>query len=114
MKQMEIAPLKFNWTSFSCLVTILRVFTLDLRDSHFKELQGFKREINRESSFETKAPNKTNGIHTLCIYYDLISNSIVDGIYSDTIYTVSTAALTKRTVFKRTDKDCILRNKQDD
>ena len=42
----------------------------------------------RESSFWTKAPNTTNGINTLYIHCDLISNSIVDGRYNDTIYLV--------------------------
>ena len=88
------SPIKieFNLTSFRCLLTILRGFTLDLRDSNFKELIGFEREIIRESSFGTKAPNITNGIDTLYSHCDLISNSIVDGRYSGTIYTVSTAA----------------------
>ena len=74
---------------------------LDLRDSNFKELIGFEREIIRESSFGTKAANITNGIDTLYIHCDLISNSIVDGSYSDTIYTMSTAALTRSYPFSK-------------
>ena len=74
---------------------------LDLRDSNFKELTGFKREIIKESSFGTKAPNITNGIDTLYIHCDLISNSIVDGRYSDTIYTASTATLTRSYPFSK-------------
>ena len=75
--------------------------TLDLRNTNFKELIGFEREIIRESSFGTKVPNITNCIDTLHIHCDLTSNSIVDGSYSDTIYTVSTAALTRSYAFSR-------------
>ena len=57
-------------------------FTLELRNSNFKELTGFEREIIRESAFGTKAPNITNNIDTLYIHCDLISNSVVDGRYS--------------------------------
>ena len=68
------SPIKieFDLTSFRCLVTILREFTLDLRDSNFKELIGFEREIIRESTFWTKAPNITEGIDTLYIHCNLI------------------------------------------
>ena len=76
-------------------------FALDLRDSNFKKLIGFEREIIRESSFGTKAPNITNGIDTLYIHCGVISNSIVDGRYSDTIYTVSTAAFTRSYQFSK-------------
>ena len=46
-------PIKteFNLTSFRCLVTILKGFTVDLRNSNFKELIGFEREMTRELSF---------------------------------------------------------------
>ena len=87
---------ELDLTSFRCLVTILRGFTLDLR-----ELIGFEREIIRESSFGTNAPNISNSIDTLYIHCDLISKSIVDGSYSDTIYTVSTAALIKSYPFSK-------------
>ena len=78
--------IKFDSTRFRCLVTIWgkvevggRGVTLDLRDGNLKELIGFEREIIRESSFETKAPNITNGIDSLYIHCDLIRNSIADG-----------------------------------
>ena len=38
-------------------------------------------------------PNITNSINTIYIHCDLVSNSLVDGRYSDVIYTLSTANL---------------------
>ena len=37
--------------------------------------------------------NIRNGINTIYIHYDLISNYIIDGRYSDVIYPLSTANL---------------------
>ena len=83
------SPIKieFDLTSFRCLITI------ELRDNNFKELIGFEREIIRELSFGTKVPNITNGIDTLYIH--------CDGSYSDTIYTVSSAAFTRSYPFSK-------------
>lgn len=103
MEPNEDSPIKieFDLTSFRCLVTILRKFVLDLRNSNFKELIGFETEVIRESSFGTKAPNITNSIDTLYIHCDLISDSIVDGKYCDTIYTISTANLRRSYPFSK-------------
>ena len=75
-----------------------------LRKSNFKKLIGFAMEIIRESGFGTKAPNITNDIDTLYIHCDITSNSIVDGRYSNPIYTVNTADLTRSYPIKKKKK----------
>ena len=48
----------------------------------------------------TDIPIITNSLDTLYIHCNLVENSIVDGEYSDVIYTVSTADLSRSYPFK--------------
>ena len=64
-------------------------FQLDLRGTDFGSLIGF------EKKYGTKLPNITNSIHVLNINTTAISDSIVDGINTNTIAMIPTDNLTR-------------------
>ena len=102
MEPDETSPItiEFDLSSFKCLVSISNGFRLDLRNSHFGVLIGFEDKIISQTEYGSLTPNITNSIDTLYIHCDLINNSIVDGLYSDVIYVISTADLTRSYPFK--------------
>ena len=82
-----------------CII-IKSSFVLDLNKSNFgnligfeEKLYGYTNKLENSTHWGTKTPNITNSIDTIYIHCDLISNSLVDGKYSDVIYTLSTANL---------------------
>ena len=93
--------LEFDLSSFKCLVSIHDRYSLDLRHSNFNTLIGFEKKIIRQTEFGALFPDITNSVDTIYIHCDLISNSLVDGSSSDTIYNFSTADLTRSYPFRR-------------
>ena len=92
--------IEFDLTSFKCFVSIIKPFALDLRGSNFGALIGFEPTVIRQTQYGMDIPNITNSLDTLYIHCDLVDNSIVDGEYSDVIYTISTADLRRSYPFK--------------
>ena len=91
---------EFDLSSFKCFVSIIKPFALDLRGSNFGALIGFETKVIRQTQYGTNLPNITNNLDTLYIRCDLVDNSIVDGVYSDVIYTISMADLRRSYPFK--------------
>ena len=58
-----------------------------------EKVYGFTNKLEKSTHWGTKTSNITNSIDTIYIHCDLISNSLVDGKYSNVIYTFSTANL---------------------
>ena len=98
----SIAPisLEFDLSSFKFLISIHDGFLLDLRLSNFHTLLGFEKTVLRKPEWGTMTPNITNSVDTIYIHCDLINNSLVDGHFSDVLYTLSTANLTRAYPFQ--------------
>ena len=99
-KEKDAFKLVFDFAKFKCKLVIKAGCVLDLSNSTFCNLIGFEdkvygyiNKLENSTYWGTKTPNITNSVDTIYIHCDLISNSIVDGKYSDVIYKVSTANL---------------------
>jgi len=99
----DIAPisLAFDLSSFKILISITDNFKLDLEISNFHTLLGFEKKKLDKTEWGTKTPNITNSVDTIYIHCDLIDNSLVDGNFSDIIYALSTADLTRAYPFTK-------------
>ena len=92
--------IEFDLTSFKCFVSIIKPFALDLRESNFGALIGFEPTVIRRAQYGTDIPNITNSLDTLYIHCDLVDNSIVNWVYGDVTYKISTADLRGSYPFK--------------
>ena len=99
-KDKDAFKLVFDYAKFKCKLVVKSGFVLDLSKSTFCNLIGFEdkvygyiNKLENSTYWGTKTPNITNSVDTIYIHCDLISNSIVDGKYSDVIYKFSTANL---------------------
>ena len=84
--------IEFDLSKFKCELSLKSGFVLDLNNSTFgnligfdKKLYGYTNKLENSTHYGTKTPNITNRIDTIDIHWDLISNSLVDGKYSDFI-----------------------------
>ena len=85
----------FVLTSFRVVVELGNQWQLDLRNSTFGDLIGYEPEIITDTSYSSKLPNITNGIDSIHINCDIVTDSITDGRYSNTIAVISTDNLTR-------------------
>ena len=65
-------------------------FQLDLRGTDFGSLIGFEKKLVTQTEYGTKLPNITNSIDVLNINTTAITDSIVDGINTNTIAMIPT------------------------
>ena len=70
-------------------------FQLDLRGTDFGSLIGFEKKLITKTEYGTKLPNITNSIDVLNINTTAISDSIVDGINTNTIAMIPSDNLTR-------------------
>ena len=70
-------------------------FQLDLRGTDFGSLIGFEKKLVTKTEYGTKLPNITNSIDVLNINTTAITDSIVDGINTNTIAMIPTDNLTR-------------------
>ena len=68
-------------------------FQLDLRGSKFAELIGFEKKLVDKEEIGSKLPNITNSIDVINLNSDVITDSLVDGISSNTLAVVPTEDL---------------------
>ena len=68
---------------------------LDIRNSTFSDLIGFEPKIITQTEYSTKLPNITNSIDTIHINCDVVTDSITDGKFSNTLAIIPTDNLTK-------------------
>ena len=66
-----------------------------MRNSTFGDLIGFEPQILTKTSYSTKLPNIRNGVDTIHINCDIVTDSITDGRYSNTIAMIPTDNLTR-------------------
>ena len=77
----------FVLTSYRVVVELGKQWKLDMRNSTFGDLIGFEPKILTTTSYSTKLPNITNSVDTININCDIVTDSITDGRYSNTIPT---------------------------
>ena len=86
----------FVLSSYRVIVELGENWQLDIRNSTFGDLIGFEPGIlTNVATYSTKLPNITNSIDSLHINCDIVTDSITDGHYSNTIAVIPTDNLTR-------------------
>ena len=85
----------FVLSSHRVVVELGNQWQLDLRNSTFGDLIGYEPQVLTKTSYSTKLPNITNGADSLHINCDVVTDSITDGRYSNTIAMIPTDNLTR-------------------
>ena len=87
--------LTFILSTYRVLISISNNYQLDLRETKFGELIGFEKKLITSTEYGKNLPNITNSIDVLNINTSAITNSIVNGINTNTIAVVPTDNLTR-------------------
>ena len=82
--------LTFILSTYRVLISIDGSYQLDLRGTEFGDLIGFEKKLITKTEYGTKLPNITNSIDVLNINTTAITNSIVNGINTNTIAVIPT------------------------
>ena len=85
----------FVLTSYRVVVELGNQWQLDIRNSNFGDLIGFEPIILTTTSYSTKLPNITNSVDSIHINCDIVTDSITDGRYSNTLAVIPTDNLTR-------------------
>ena len=85
----------FVLTTYRVVIELGNQWQLDIRDSSFGELIGFEPKIITETSYSSKLPNITNSIDSIHVNCDIVTDSITDGRYSNTLVVIPTDNLTR-------------------
>ena len=87
--------LTFVLSTYKILIQIDNNYQLDLRNSKFGELIGFTEKIVTKTEYGTILPNITNSIDMIYINTDAITNSILNGVNTNTLAVIPTDNLTR-------------------
>ena len=87
--------LTFILSTYRVLISLDGDYQIDLRGTEFGDLIGFEKKLITKTEYGTKLPNITNSIDVLNINTSAITNSIVNGINTNTIAVVPTDNLTR-------------------
>ena len=87
--------LTFVLSTYKILIKIDNTYQLDLRNSKFGELIGFTEKIVKKAEYGTILPNITNSIDMIYINTDAITNSILNGVNTNTLAVIPTDNLTR-------------------
>ena len=96
-KWKKVYSINLTFTLCTCrvLISIDGDYKLDLRGPEFGDLIGFEKKLVTKTEYGTKLLNITNSIDVLNINTNVITNSIVDGINTNTIAVIPTDNLTR-------------------
>ena len=87
--------LTFVLSTYRILIHIDNNYQLHLRNSKFGELIGFTGKIVNKTEYGTNLPNITNSIDMVYIKTDAITNSILNGVNTNTLAVIPTDNLTR-------------------
>ena len=87
--------LTFVLSTYKILIQIDNNYQLDLRNSKFGQLIGFTENIVNKTECGTILPNITNSIDMIYINTDAITNSILNGVNTNTLAVIPTDNLTR-------------------
>ena len=85
----------FVLTSYRVVVELDNQWQLDIRNSNFGELIGFEPILIKTTSYSSKLPNITNSVDSIHVNCDIVTDSITDGRYSNTLVVIPTDNLTR-------------------
>ena len=85
----------FVLSSYRVVVQLGSQWRLDIRNSNFGDLIGFEPKIITTTSSSTKLPNITNSVDSLHVNCDVVTDSITDGKFSNTLTIIPTDNLTR-------------------
>ena len=86
--------LTFDDPTFRVIITLETNYQLDLTKSDLMNLLGtIKKKLKDEMNIGLRVPNLTQDTDVLNVHCDLISNSLVDGVESDIIFSFGTPTL---------------------
>ena len=94
VKQYSI-NLTFVLSTYRVLISLDGSYQVDLRGTEFVDLIGFEKKVINKTEYGTKLPNITNSIDVLNINTTAITDSIVNGINTNTIAVIPTDNLTR-------------------
>jgi len=76
-------------------------YQIDFAESgNFNILLGFKKEVLKESAYGSNFPNITNSVDNSYLRCSLLSDSLVSGLTSNVLYTLSTSTKTRSLPFE--------------
>ena len=85
----------FVLSTYKIVIEIDNNYQLDLRNSKFGELIGFTEKIMTKTEYGSIFPNITNSIDMIYINTDAITNSILNGVNTNTLAVIPTNNLTR-------------------
>ena len=85
----------FELSTYRILIQIDNNYQLDLKNSKFGELIGFTDKIVNKTEYGDNLPNITNFIDMIYINTDAITNSILNGVNTNTLAVIPTDNLTR-------------------
>ena len=77
------------------MIEIDNNYQLDLRNSEFGHSSRFEEKIVNETEYRSRLPNITNSKDMIHINTDAITNSILNGVNTDTIAVIPADNLTR-------------------
>ena len=80
----------FVLSSYRVVVELHNQWQLDIRNSTFGDLIGFEPKIITTTGYSSKLPNITNSVDSLHVNCDIVTDSITDGRYSNTLVVIPT------------------------
>ena len=87
--------LTFVLSTYKILIKIDNNYQLNLKNSKFGELIGFTEKIVTKTEYGTILPNITNSIDMIYINTDAITDSILNGVNTNTLAVIPTDNLTR-------------------
>ena len=85
--------------TYQILIQIDNNYQLHFRNSKFGELIGFSEKIVNKTETGDDLPNITNSIDMIDINTDALTNSILNGVNTNTLAAIPTVNLTRRFPF---------------
>ena len=87
--------LSFLLSTYGVIIQIDNNYQLDLRNSKLGDLIGFQEKIVNKTEYGSGLPNITNSIDMIHINTDAITNSILNGVNTNTLPVIPTDNLTR-------------------
>ena len=93
-------PLFFVSSSYRVVIELSNNFQLDLRNTEFGNLIGFDKKIVTITEYSARLPNITNNIDSINTNCDIITDSILDGRFTNTLAVIPTSGIRASYPFK--------------
>ena len=86
-------------STYKVVIEVSNIYQLDLRNTEFGDLIGFDKNFFLSTEYGTRLLNIANSIDTLYINSDIMSDSLVGDVLTDTLLVVPTANLKRSRPF---------------